>query len=38
MRRRLFFVLAQNKRHGLAFGQRVGQRAVATLWQRCGVI
>jgi len=27
---------AQNKRHGLAFAQRVRQNAVATLGQRCG--
>jgi len=28
---------AQSKRRGLAFAQRVGQRAVVTLWQRRGV-
>jgi len=33
------FILSmlKNKRHRLAFAQRVRQRAVGTLWQRCGV-
>ena len=33
----IYFEHAQNKRHGLAFPQRVRQYAVAMLWQRCGV-
>ena len=28
----VYFEHAQNKRHGLAFPQRVGQHSVATLW------
>jgi len=32
----VYFKHAQNKRRGLAFAQRVRQRAVGTLWQRCG--
>jgi len=33
----VYFEHAYNKRRGLAFAQRVRQRAVGTLWQRCGV-
>jgi len=33
----VYFLLAQNKRRGLAFAQRDRQRALGKLWQRCGV-
>jgi len=33
----VYFLHAQNKRRGLAFAQRDRQRALGTLWQRCGV-
>jgi len=32
-----YFEHAQRQRRDLEFAQRVRQRAVGTLWQRCGV-
>jgi len=33
----VYFEHAQNKHSGLALAQRVSQRAMGTLWQRCMV-